>query len=188
MVGLIHRALFSLIESTAGHDAVAEVKRRANVPEDQAFLADVAYDNAEWQRLFANACDVLGLSQSQAETAFADFFGHDALLRWPTWFEKSHNAREFLERQPNIHRSIATAVRNPATRKEIAHKFNLEKRDQELVMHYRSPNQLCGLYIALAKWIINHYGDQATIEETRCLKQGDPECEIHIRWSPPGAP
>jgi hypothetical protein len=186
MVGLIYRTLFSLIESTAGHDAVAEVKRRANVPADKAFLADVAYEDTEWQRLFANACDVLHISHSQAERSFADFFCRDALQRWPTWFAKSHSAREFLERQPKIHHSFATAVRNPATRKEIADKFNLEKRDTELVMHYKSPNQLCGLYTALAQWLISHYGDQAAIEETRCIKRGDPECEIHIHWPPPG--
>ncbi len=50
-------------------------------------------------------------------------------------------------------------------------------------MHYRSPNQLCGLYTATARWIINHYGDDASIEETKCLKQGDSECEIRIRWA-----
>ena len=27
------------------------------------------------------------------------------------------------------------------------------------------------------------YGDDATVRETRCLKNGDPECEIHIDWA-----
>ncbi len=186
MVGLIHKALFSLIESAAGSDAVLEVKRRAGVPGDKVFRMDEAYDDAEWQRLLAGTCQVLGITQSQAEQAFADFFCRDALKRWSTWFAMSHNAREFLERQPRIHNSFATGVRDPATHKAIADKFNMEARATELVMRYRSPNQLCGLYMALARWVINHYGDQATVEETRCLKKGDPECEVHICWAEAG--
>ena len=48
---------------------------------------------------------------------------------------------------------------------------------------WRAANQLCGLYTALARLIINHYGDDASIEEAKCLKQGDSECEIRIRWA-----
>ncbi len=186
MVGLIHKTLLGLIESVAGCDAVAEVKRRAGVPGDRVFRMDQGYDDGEWQRLLAGTCQVLGITQSQAEEVFADFFCKDALQRWPAWFAMSHDAREFFERQPSIHNSFATGVRDPAARQAITDKFNLEKRPGELVMHYKSANQLCGLCMALARWIIQHYGDDATVEETRCLKQGDAECEVHICWRQPG--
>ena len=188
MVGLIYKTLFGLVESVAGCDAVAEVRRRADICADRVFRLNAAYDDAEWQRLFAAACDVLSIPQSRAEAAFADFFCQDALQRWPTWFAMSLSAREFLERQPNIHNSFTTGVRDAAARRAIGDKFRLEKRERELVMHYRSPNQLCGLYTALARWIINHYNEEATVEELRCLKRGDPECEVHIHWPQPGVP
>jgi hypothetical protein len=186
MIGLIHKTLCSLIEQLAGRDAVAEVKRRAEVPADKVFRLDEAYDDGEWQRLLAATCAVLHVTQPQAEEAFADFFCQDALRRWPTWFAMSRSAREFLERHPAIHNSFATGVRDPATRKAVSDKFDLKKLPGELVMHYRSPNRLCGLYVALARRIIGHYGDQATVEETRCMKKGDPACEVHVRWSHPG--
>jgi hypothetical protein len=187
MIGLIHKTLFGLIEHLAGGDAVAEVKRRAGVPADQVFRLDEAYDDGEWQRLLEAACQVLRVPQCQAEEAFADFFCRDALRRWPTWFAMSRSAREFLERHPSIHNSFATGVRDPATRQAIGDKFDLRKYPGELVMHYRSPNRLCGLYMALARWIIRHYGDQADVEETRCLKKGDRACEVHVRWPQAGA-
>jgi predicted hydrocarbon binding protein len=186
MVGLIHRTLFSLVESAAGNDAVVEVQRRAGVPRDKVFRMDQAYDDAEWQRLLAAACEVLGVTQPQAEQAFAEFFLRDALKRWPRWFAMSRSAREFLERQPKIHNSVATGVRDPATRRAIEDKFRVDSRDGELVVHYKSSNQLCGLYQALARCIIAHFGDKATIDEVRCMKNGDPECEIHIRWPKAG--
>ncbi|MCH7839448.1 MAG: heme NO-binding domain-containing protein [Planctomycetes bacterium] len=183
MVGLIQKLLIDLVESAGGAEAVVHVKRLAEVPEDKEFRMDEAYDDDEWRRLLAATCEVLNLTPEQAEEAYADFFYKDCVKRWPMWFQMSKSAREFLERQPRIHNGLATGVQDPEARRSINDKFKIEKHNGELVVHYRSPNQLCGLYKALARWIINHYGDKASIEETRCLKQGDPECEIHISWA-----
>ena len=30
---------------------------------------------------------------------------------------------------------------------------------------------------------VNYYQDETTITEKKCLKLGDDECEIHIRWT-----
>lgn len=185
MVGLIQKVLFDLVEEVGGAAAAAEVRRRANVPAERRFRLDTVYSDEEWQRLLQAAGDVLGKPQHELERAYADWFGRDALSRWPVWFEMSSSARQFLERQQTIHNTFATGVRDPAARRDIRDKFRLEKRPHELVTHYRSPNQLCGLYKELARWVLAHYREQATIQETRCTRRGDPECEIHVRW--PGA-
>ncbi len=183
MVGLVHKILFDFLEETAGTEVVLEVKRKAGVDEDKAFRMDEVYDDAEWRRLFSATCEVLGVTQDQAEEAYADFFCKDAMKRWPMWFSMSKTAREFLERQPKIHNGFATGVRDQKAGQAINDKFDLEQTEHGFVMHYRSPNQLCGLYTATARWIINHYGDDASIDQTKCLKQGDSECEIRIRWA-----
>jgi len=182
MVGLIHTILFNMIESLAGPERILAVKHRAGVPEDKQFHIDEAYADDEWRRLLAAACETLNVTQEQAEEVYADAFCKDALKRWPTWFQMSKTAREFLERQPRIHNGFATAVQDPTARKAITDKFRLDKLEDSLVVHYCSPNQLCGLYKALARWIINYYGETASIEESHCLKRGDDECEIRLRW------
>lgn len=183
MVGLIQKILFDLIETSAGADALAEVKRRAEIPVDKVFRIDEVYDDEEWRRMFAATCNVLNITQEQAEEVFADFFYKDSLKRWPMWFKMSKNAREFLARQPAVHNGFATGVLDAESRRAINDKFELEQRDQELVVHYRSPNKLCGLYMALARRIIRHYGDEAEVSEQRCSKNGDSECEIFIQWA-----
>ena len=50
MVGLIQKLLMDLVEESAGADAVAEVKRRADVPADRVFRMDEVYDDEEWRR------------------------------------------------------------------------------------------------------------------------------------------
>jgi hypothetical protein len=182
MVGLIQKVLFDLAEVTGGPEAVTAIRREAGIPDDRFYRLDTVYSDEEFQRLLRAACNVLGMTQDEIEVAYADFFGRDSLRRWPTWFETSVNARQFLERQQTIHNTFATGVRDAEARKGIRDKFHLEKFDHELVTHYRSPNNLCGLYKELARWVLEHYQEEATLEETRCTKRGDPECEIHIRW------
>lgn len=186
MVGLIPKILYDLALQSGGMETVQRIYRAAGIPEDRRYRIDMVYPDDEWQRLLGAASEVLGVSLADIETVYAEQFGKDSLQRWPIWFQMSRNAREFLERQPTIHNTFATGVRDPEARHGIRDKFRVESRDEELVTHYRSPNHLCGLYIALARWVLKHYGESASIEETRCLKKGDPECEIHIRW--PAAP
>ena len=81
MVGLIHKLLFDLIEEMAGMEKVLEVKRMAGVEEDKAFRMDEVYDDDEWQRLFSATCEVLGVTQDQAEEVFAEFFFKDTMKR-----------------------------------------------------------------------------------------------------------
>ena len=183
MVGLIHKLLFELVKTKASADAVQEVRQRAGIPQGKTFRLDEAYPDDEWRRLFAAACDVLKVTPEEAEQAFGQLFYDYTLRQWPAWFEMSHTAREFLERQPRIHNGFATGVQNTDARWAINDKFQLEVCDSELVIHYRSPNQLCGLYRALARQIIDHFGETAKISETLCLKNGDRECEIHVLWA-----
>ncbi len=175
--------LLDLVEEKAGTEAVSEVMRRAGVQPDRTFRIGEVYSDEEWQRLLLAACDVLHCSETEAMDAYADVFGRDALSRFPRWFEMSANSREFLERQITIHNVFASGVRDPDARKAVVDKFRLEKHDREIVTHYRSPNRLCALYKALARWMFRYYGDEGVIEEPKCMHRGDAECELHVIWT-----
>jgi hypothetical protein len=152
------------------------------VPPDRVFRIGETYSDDEWQRLLRAACDVLRCSETEAMDAYAEVFGRDALSRFSKWFEISANSREFLERQATIHNVFASGVRDPEARRAVVDKFRIERREREIVAHYRSPNRLCSLYKSLARWMFRHYGDEALIEEQQCMLRGDDECEIHVIW------
>ena len=99
------------------------------------------------------------------------------------WFKTSRRARELLELQPEIHNSFARATADPEARRAVVEKFNLETRPDETVVHYRSPHRLCRLYTLMARKVLAHYGETADISESQCQHRGDPECQIHVRWS-----
>src|SRR5215510_2324015 len=182
MIGLIQKILLDLVEEKAGPEAVTTVKRAAGVPLDRIFRIGEVYSDTEWQNLLSATCGILGADEDQVMELYADVFGRDALIRFSKWFEMSANSREFLERQITIHNVFASGVLDPASRKAVVDKFRIERFDDKIVTHYRSPNKLCSLYKALARWMFNHYGDQAAIEETKCMHRGDDECEIHVIW------
>jgi hypothetical protein len=182
VVGLIQKVLVDLVLAKAGEEGVAELKRRAGIPQERRFRIDTVYSDDECMRLLGAAAEVLKVDATALEVLYADWFARDAMKRWPVWFEMSATAKQFLERQQTIHNTFATGVRDPEARKGIRDKFRIERAPHGLVTHYRSPNELCGLYKALARWVLDHYRDTATIEEPHCMKRGDAECEIHIRW------
>ena len=142
------------------------------------------YADEECQRLFVAAGDVLALSGEEICDLWAEAFMKDTQKRFPAWYEMCADARALLECHPEIHAGFAASLPDPDASQVVTSKFRIEKLERELIVHYRSPNRLCMLYRALARRVIAHYGDEASIEETRCLHRGDDECEFRIQWAP----
>jgi hypothetical protein len=182
MLGLIPKILVELVTSTYGEETALEIKRRAGCDDAIEFRINAVYDDEIWRRLVVAGTEVLNCSSEALEEEYARYFLKDAHNRWPAWFNMSKTAREFLERHPAVHNNFADAVRDQSARAQIKDKFRIEKLDDKIITHYRSPNRHCHLYVALAQEVLNLYDEQAVIEELKCLKLGDPECEIWITW------
>ena len=176
MLGYPLRLLLNAIESRHGHEGVVRVLAEAGLPADRVYHMNESYSDSEAQRLTGAALQSISLED------IAEAFFKDTTVRFPTWFQMCKTSREFLEMQPEIHNTFAHGLQRPEEREAVRDKFRLEKLDDELVVHYRSPNRMCDMYKAIAQHVFRHYQDQATIEETLCMNRGDNECELRIRW------
>jgi hypothetical protein len=183
MIGLIPKLLVDFVEREGGAEAARRALEAAGVAPGRHYRLDSPYDDGEVGRLWAACVAEFGRPQAEFEQVFATFFGEDAKRRWPAWFRMSASARELLLRQPTIHNSLATGLHDPAERRAVADKFRLEAPPGAVIVHYRSPHQLCGLYIALARWVLAQYGERASVDEVACRWRGSHECEIHVRWA-----
>ena len=176
MLGYPLKVVISAIEKKCGRDGVLRTLDAAGLPRDRTYRLNEFYDDGEAQRLSAAAFQFLEL-----EDVVRAFF-EDILARFPKWFEMCKTSREFLELQPEIHNTFAVGLQLPEARDAVRQKFRLEKLDDELVVHYRSGNRMCDIYKGIAQLVFEHYRDKATIDEPLCMKRGDAECELRIRW------
>jgi hypothetical protein len=177
VLGYPLKLLLKAIERRHGHEAVVQTMAEAGVPADRVFRLNEPYAESEAQRL------TIAASQRITVDDIAEAFFTDTLVRFPTWYEMCKTSRQFLEMQPEIHNTFAVGLQRPEERDAVRDKFRLEKLKDELVVHYRSPNQLCDMYKAIAQRVFQHYKDNATIDEPRCMKRGDDDCEMRIRWT-----
>ena len=183
MVGLIQKLLFNKIRSRAGEETLAKIKEQLGLSPDHEYQMNNVYSDLEWKTLFSVSLNVLGMTEEQGYKIFATYFLKDSIERFPTWFAMSKNSYELLSIQPTIHNCFATSVFDKAAREAINDKFKIDQLPNQLITHYRSPNQLCSLYKNMAKGVIKYYNDQAEIEEKTCMHKGAVACEIHINWS-----
>jgi predicted hydrocarbon binding protein len=177
VLGYPLKVVLNAIEKRYGHEAVLQLLSDADVPADRTYRLNVPYSDSEALRLSAAAFQLLSVED------VAEAFFKDTLVRFPTWFEMCKTSREFLEMQPEIHNTFAHGLQRPEERDAVRDKFRLEKLADELVVHYRSPNRMCDMYKGIARHVFRHYQENATIDETRCMKRGDDACELRIRWS-----
>ena len=182
MLGLIQKIVIEMLEEKIGVEETQQLKVRAGLPSDRVFRINQAYCDEEWQRLLAEVCNTLNVTQDQALDVYTEYFFKDAMARWPIWFQISKSAKEFLVKQIDIHNQFASSAQQEEERKKVRDKFSLVEEDNRIITYYRSPNRLCSLYKMLATWIMNYYGDVAEITEITCQKNGDEQCEIHMNW------
>ncbi len=184
MLGMIHKVLADMITKNWGQAKWQEILEKAELEKNTEFNINIPYKDSEWQRLYNTTLEVLDINADQASEAYAEAFGQYAIEMFPTWFKMCKNSLEFFKLQPIIHNSFASGQSDPTTRQQIEDKFHIEENSPtHLITHYKSPNQQCVLYKHLASWIIKYYNDEATVIEKKCLKKGDDECQLHIKWS-----
>lgn len=189
MIGVMHEILFGFVKRNFGEAGLTELRRRAQI-EGKEFRLDTIYDDAEWRRIVGTAIEMAGGDPIAAEKALARYAGEDLVLRFGGFFKGATRSLEMIKRQPKIHNNLAKGLGTGGeeAQRRVTDKFNLEEiSDNEVVMHYRSPNRHCVLYIGLAEWLADHFDDPLEIWEDRCQKKGDDECTIHVKASSRGA-
>lgn len=182
MIGLIQRVLIDHIESTLGEAAMRQLAVDAGI-EHLGRRIDTDYDDAECLRLFDAAGEALGLDQEALMALYADIFVKWTLVHYPMFFQMADSAQAFLARQPAIHASMGAGIRDAQLRARVNDKFRIvEQHPGRLVVEYRSDNGLCGLYRALFRRLLEHYGERGLCEETGCMHRGDACCRFVMHF------
>lgn len=181
MIGLIQKILLELVEREGGAKALADVTRRAGLAEVPDFRIDTDYPDDECLRLIEATQAVFGLDEEALYRLYADAFIVESRRLFPMFYRMSPTARDFLERQPRVHDTLASSLRNEASRERVRDKFAIRREGEDLVVTYGSPNRLCGLYEALFDRLLQEYGEAGELSVRTCQKRGDPVCTFCLR-------
>ncbi|MDG2149526.1 MAG: heme NO-binding domain-containing protein [Planctomycetota bacterium] len=178
MMGHVVNLLLEFVRENAGDKALQEVFEQANV-EPASYRFEVIYPEAEFASLLAACIKVLGTTPGDAEIAFAEYFMQVSPRLFAAYFEVSPSTRLFLERLPELHRSLPKAASELPFRDKVS---LLGARSDAIRLGYESPHELCKFFIHAIGLLFKYYGETGDCIELCCTREGAPRCEIEVRF------
>lgn len=182
MVGYIQYVLVGLVRELGGEDAVTAVCQKAGLTTAPSFRIDTDYSDSECLALIKATGEHFQLTNEQLYAAYADGFILAAKSQFPKFFAMASSAKDFLRRQPRIHQTLASSIRDADTRQQVGAKFELVEDGEQLVVRYHSKNGLCGLYEALFQRLLEEYGETGSMTHHRCQHRGHDYCEFFLQF------
>lgn len=180
MIGIIHTLLFEYVQDHWGEHIHQQLCQRVGIQQPD-FHMNIYYPDTQWKTSLGHAIALCGMSEDDFVWGFGRYSGEALVRMFSGFVHGASSVRDMITRQPRIHNTLASSF-STDERRQISDKFHLEEHPNHTVMHYISPNQLCTFYRSLATWSAEKFHEVIQISEPRCMKRGDAECEIHIRY------
>ena len=185
MICIIPHVVDAYVLEKHGNEARENLRERVGLPSGHAFRLNTDYGDELCLAMLAAAIEAEGGDAGRFLDRLADFFLLWALDEFPGFFDGITSARQFLLRQPTIHNCLAAGL-SPVQRRSVGDKFTAEPTVGGLVLTYRSANRLGAFYVALARRIAEHYGENADIRVADGAIDG-PFCVFEVELTPLGA-
>jgi hypothetical protein len=177
--GIVFNLLEEVVCRDYGDDAWDKVLDAAGV--DGAYTSLGGYPDADLFALVGAASSALDKPPDQ----IVRWFGREALpllaSNYPQFFETHASARPFILTLNDI---IHPEVRKLYPGADVP-VFDFDTTsDEVLLMGYTSARHLCSFAEGLVEGAADHYGEKASIEQSKCLKRGDSKCVLEISFEP----
>jgi hypothetical protein len=145
-----------------------------------AYTSLGSYSDEDLMKLVAAASSALGMSRDE----IIRWFGRNALPlladRYPQFFKRHGSTRSFILTLNNM---IHPEVRKLYPGADVP-VFDFDTSSEELlVMGYASPRKMCAFAEGLIEGAASHYGEEALIEQPKCMVRGDEKCVLEISFS-----
>jgi hypothetical protein len=176
MHGVIFASFRDYLTAEHGNETTARV-----FDGEPVYLLSDAYPDTQLAQLIRRACDESGLHTDELLHAFGVFTAQRTFTRlYPAFFAVAANTRSFLLTvEARIHELVRATIPN-ASPPEL---HVSELGEEGVAISYTSPRRLCVLLRGLAEGTARHYGEAAVIDETTCMRRGDPSCTFEIRFT-----
>jgi len=179
MKGVINKGIQEFVEARFGHDVWDRITERAHCTEP-FFVTSEDYPDAMTLALVSAASEV---SQLPADVVLEEFgkywVPNSGRETYPTFFQLAGpTPREFLKSLNRVH---AQVTRNLPGAKPPRFEFE-ELPGGALRMHYHSERGLCPVLRGLILGVGIHFNQELRVDETVCVRRGDPHCTMEITF------
>jgi Haem-NO-binding len=174
----LHGVIFTSLRDYLTEEHSSDLARKIFAAEP-IYLLSEAYPDERLIELIGRAAQAAGVEVDDLVHDFGVFTAEITFTRlYPAFFAIAPSARDFLLTVENrIHELVRATIPNASPPQ--LHVTELD--DDGVRIEYSSPRRLCVLLRGLVEGTARHYGETANIEETACMRRGDPACLFDIR-------
>jgi hypothetical protein len=181
MKGVIFNLAEEVIVQSHGEDGWDAVLDAAGLEGSYSSLGN--YPDGELARLVQAASSLLQLTPQEVVRRLGEGALPLLAARYPFFFAGHASTRPFLLTLNDI---IHAEVRKLYPGAEVP-EFDFDDRDPAcLVLRYRSARRLCALAEGFILGAARYYGEEASLDQQRCMHRGDDRCVIRCAFTPAG--
>jgi hypothetical protein len=179
MKGVINKGIQELVENRFGEGAWEAICEEAGCDEP-SFSPSSDYPDEMTMGLIAAAAKHANLSTDEVMMEFGKHWvPNTGKKSYPTLFALAgNNARDFLARMDRVHAQATLSI--PGFRPPKLTPEDLP--DGGLAIHYTSERKLCPVLHGLILGVGIYFGETLSVTQTRCTRNGDPECVFEVRF------
>lgn len=146
------------------------------------YLLSEAYPDERLTALVRRAAEATGRDADTIVHDFGVFTARSTFARlYPAFFTIAGSSRDFLLTvETRIHELVRATIPNAGPPQLDVRELG----DDRVSIVYTSPRRLCELLRGLTEGTAQHYGERSEIEETTCMRRGDPACTFEVRFVP----
>ncbi len=179
MKGVINKGIHEFVEARFGVEVWERIKQQAGCAEP-FFVTSEEYPDAMTLALVAAASEVTQLPADAVLEEFGKYWvPNTGRSTYPTFFQLAGaTPREFLKSLNRVH---AQVTRNLPGATPPRFEFE-DLPGGALRMHYHSARGLCPVFRGLIEGVGIHFGQELRVNETACVRRGDPHCTMEISF------
>lgn len=175
MHGIIHRSLKEYVEEKMTDGAWDRVLERAEI-EPKLYLPVSHYPDEEIPAIVDAITDLTGHEVAAVQRDFGRYIADELLHTFRAHLREDWDMLDVLEHLDEIYEQIS-AQNEESDPPEVSADRIVE---DTLILTYRSDRRLCDFGKGIVLGMADEYGESVTIEEERCLHDGDDACEITV--------
>ncbi|MGH9565464.1 MAG: heme NO-binding domain-containing protein [Candidatus Angelobacter sp.] len=176
MHGLIFTELKKYVEAKYNGDTWQTLLEQAGL-NHQLYLASAVYPDGDALALIGTASQVTGISAALLLEDFGQFILPNLIQQYRFLVKPSWGLLDFLENTEETIHKIMRFHKGVAPPRLRTHRLG----ENKLIITYDSARKMCPLLKGMVKGSARAYEQEITIMESRCMLQGDPECNVTVQ-------